>query len=168
MYPSAAAKILKAAPQEGYKSAGELLNAPGLTSAEKDVIKKYEGNFVFLPPRPEYVIDRLNNVRAPGGTPLRAAGLPGVVSHRGLVPPPPLRRVSTAKLTAHGEQPLRLSSQPSLAWGVHDHSRCCGRPLTSRGSGHLRCQWREARLRLGCTPGCPHLGLVLRNVRPQS
>lgn len=63
MYPSAAAKILKAVPNDGYKSAGELYNAPGLTSAEKDVIKKYEGNFVFLTPKPEYVIDRLNNVR---------------------------------------------------------------------------------------------------------
>jgi photosystem II PsbU protein len=61
MYPSAAAKILKAVPDTGYKSAGDLYNAPGLTSAEKDVIKKYEGKFVFLDPKPEYVIDRLNN-----------------------------------------------------------------------------------------------------------
>ncbi|KAG8464040.1 hypothetical protein KFE25_000208 [Diacronema lutheri] len=61
MYPNAASKILKAVPDSGYKSAGELYNAPGLSSAEKDVIKKYESKFVFLDPKPEYVIDRLNN-----------------------------------------------------------------------------------------------------------
>jgi photosystem II PsbU protein len=61
MYPSAAAKILKVVPDAGYKSAGELYNAPGLSSAEKDVIKKWESKFVFLEPKPEYVIDRLNN-----------------------------------------------------------------------------------------------------------
>lgn len=61
MYPNAAAKILKAAPDAGYKSAADLYNAPGLTGPEKDVIKKYEAKFVFLEPKPEYVIDRLNN-----------------------------------------------------------------------------------------------------------
>jgi photosystem II PsbU protein len=61
MYPNAASKILKAAPDAGYKSAADLYNAPGLTGPEKDVIKKYEAKFVFLDPKPEYVIDRLNN-----------------------------------------------------------------------------------------------------------
>mmetsp|Transcript_23620 Transcript_23620/g.60775 ORF Transcript_23620/g.60775 Transcript_23620/m.60775 type:complete len:157 (+) Transcript_23620:253-723(+) len=61
MYPGAAAKVLKAMPDAGYKSSGEMLSAPGLTGPEKDAISKYSANFVFLTPKPEYVIDRLNN-----------------------------------------------------------------------------------------------------------
>lgn len=61
MYPGAASKILKAVPDIGYKSAAELYNAPGLSDPEKAVLKKYESKFVFLTPKPEYVIDRLNN-----------------------------------------------------------------------------------------------------------
>lgn len=61
MYPNVASKILKAMPDAGYKAAADLYNAPGLTGPEKDVIKKYENKFVFLEPKPEYVIDRLNN-----------------------------------------------------------------------------------------------------------
>ncbi|KAJ1639090.1 chloroplast psbU [Pavlovales sp. CCMP2436] len=61
MYPSAASKILKAMPDAGYKSASDLYGVAGLTDGEKNVIKKWENKFVFLEPKPEYVIDRLNN-----------------------------------------------------------------------------------------------------------
>lgn len=61
MYPGAAAKVLKAVPDAGYKSAGEMMAAPGLTGPEKDAISKYQDKWVFLTPKPEYVIDRLNN-----------------------------------------------------------------------------------------------------------
>ena len=33
----------------------------GLTSAEAATIKKYESRFIFLEPKPEYVVDMLNN-----------------------------------------------------------------------------------------------------------
>ena len=58
MYPSAAGKIVSHGP---YKSVGDLYSIPGLSSAEKDVIKKYESRFVTKDPAPEYVIDRINN-----------------------------------------------------------------------------------------------------------
>ncbi len=58
MYPNAAGKIVSHGP---YKSVGDLYNIPGLTSAEKDVIKKYESRFVAQEPAAEYVIDRINN-----------------------------------------------------------------------------------------------------------
>lgn len=58
MYPSAAGKIVTHGP---YKSVGDIYNIPGLTSAEKEVIKKYESKFVAKDPAAEYVIDRVNN-----------------------------------------------------------------------------------------------------------
>jgi len=58
MYPGAAGKIVSHGP---YKSVSEIYNIPGLTAAEKEVIKKYEGRFVALPPAADYVIDRINN-----------------------------------------------------------------------------------------------------------
>merc|ERR1712127_531241 len=42
MYPSAAGKIVSNGP---YKSVADLYSIPGLTTGEKDVIKKYEGRF---------------------------------------------------------------------------------------------------------------------------
>jgi len=59
MYPGAAGKI--AANKTPYKSVGDVYNTPGLTDAEKAVIKKYESRFIVLEPKPEFVIDRLNN-----------------------------------------------------------------------------------------------------------
>merc|ERR1712032_8196 len=47
MYPNAAGKLVKYAP---YKNA-----------AETATIKKYESRFIFLEPKPEYVVDMLNN-----------------------------------------------------------------------------------------------------------
>lgn len=60
MYPGAAGKI---ASYNGppFKSVGDVYNIKGLTDAEKAVIKKNENRFIVLEPKPEYVIDRLNN-----------------------------------------------------------------------------------------------------------
>jgi photosystem II PsbU protein len=58
MYPSAAGKIASNGP---YKSVSEIYSIPGLTSAEKDVMKKYESRFTALAPSADYVIDRINN-----------------------------------------------------------------------------------------------------------
>ena len=58
MYPAAAGKIVTHGP---YKSVADVYNIPGLTSAEKEVIKMYESKFVVTAPSPEYVIDRINN-----------------------------------------------------------------------------------------------------------
>ena len=58
MYPSAAGKIVTHGP---YKSVGDVYNIPGLTQAEKDVIKNFENRFTVKDPVAEYVIDRINN-----------------------------------------------------------------------------------------------------------
>jgi photosystem II PsbU protein len=60
MYPGAAGKIASYT-GPAFKSVGDVYNIKGLTDAEKAVIKKNEGRFVVLEPKPEYVIDRLNN-----------------------------------------------------------------------------------------------------------
>ena len=33
----------------------------GFTAAESAAVKKYDGKFIFLEPRPEYIIDNINN-----------------------------------------------------------------------------------------------------------
>eukprot|EP00520_Triparma_pacifica_P016774 CAMPEP_0118644612 /NCGR_PEP_ID=MMETSP0785-20121206/7041_1 /TAXON_ID=91992 /ORGANISM="Bolidomonas pacifica, Strain CCMP 1866" /LENGTH=151 /DNA_ID=CAMNT_0006536401 /DNA_START=33 /DNA_END=488 /DNA_ORIENTATION=- len=58
MYPSVAAKVVSNGP---YSSVGEVMNIPGLSGKEKDVLKKYEGRFVALKPSADFVIDRVNN-----------------------------------------------------------------------------------------------------------
>ena len=58
MYPNAAGKIVSNGP---YKSVADIYSIPGLSNAEKDVIKKYESRFVAKAPAAEYVIDRINN-----------------------------------------------------------------------------------------------------------
>lgn len=58
MYPGAAGKIVSNGP---YKSVGDIYNIKGLTSGEKDVMKKYESRFVVKEPAAEFVIDRINN-----------------------------------------------------------------------------------------------------------
>lgn len=58
MYPNAAGKIAANGP---YNSVNEVYNIPGLTSKEKDIIKKYESRFTALKPSADYVIDRINN-----------------------------------------------------------------------------------------------------------
>mmetsp|Transcript_5998 Transcript_5998/g.12704 ORF Transcript_5998/g.12704 Transcript_5998/m.12704 type:complete len:147 (+) Transcript_5998:98-538(+) len=58
MYPNIAGMICKGGP---YDSVADLYKIEGLTDKQKEVLKKYEGNLVALPPRPEYMIDRINN-----------------------------------------------------------------------------------------------------------
>ena len=58
MYPAVAGKIASNGP---YASVADLYNIPGLSSAEKDIIKKYESKFVAKKPSADYVIDRINN-----------------------------------------------------------------------------------------------------------
>jgi photosystem II PsbU protein len=58
LYPTVAGKIASNGP---YKSVGEVYSIPGLTGAEKDLIKKYESRFTTTPPAADYVIDRINN-----------------------------------------------------------------------------------------------------------
>jgi photosystem II PsbU protein len=58
LYPTVAGKIASNGP---YKSVSELYSIPGLTGAEKDLIKKYESRFTTAPPAADYVIDRINN-----------------------------------------------------------------------------------------------------------
>eukprot|EP00970_Alexandrium_tamarense_P015729 scaffold5437_cov180-Alexandrium_tamarense.AAC.7 len=58
MYPAAAGKIVTHGP---YKSVADVYNIPGLTNAEKEVIKKYESRFTAKAVAPEYAIDRINN-----------------------------------------------------------------------------------------------------------
>ena len=58
LYPNVAGKIASNGP---YKAVSELYNIPGLTSAEKELIKKYEGRFTAKAPSADYVIDRINN-----------------------------------------------------------------------------------------------------------
>jgi photosystem II PsbU protein len=58
MYPSVAGKIVSNGP---YKTVGDVYSIPGLTSAEKEILKKYESRFTALTPQADYVIDRYNN-----------------------------------------------------------------------------------------------------------
>lgn len=58
LYPTVAGKIASNGP---YKNVGEVYSIPGLTGAEKDLIKKYESRFTTTPPSADYVIDRINN-----------------------------------------------------------------------------------------------------------
>ena len=58
LYPTVAGKIVSNGP---YKSVGDLYNIPGLSGAEKDLLKKYESRFTALPPQADYVIDNINN-----------------------------------------------------------------------------------------------------------
>jgi len=44
-----------------YKAVGDIYNIPAMTGQEKDAMKKCESKFVLLDPKPEYVIDRINN-----------------------------------------------------------------------------------------------------------
>jgi photosystem II PsbU protein len=58
MYPNAAGKIVSNAP---YKSKEELYTKAKLSGPEAAAVKKYEAKFIFLEPRPEYIIDNINN-----------------------------------------------------------------------------------------------------------
>ena len=56
--PNAAGKIVSNAP---YKSTEELYTKAKLTGPEAAAVKKYDAKFIFLEPRPEYIIDNINN-----------------------------------------------------------------------------------------------------------
>nr|BBH96125.1 extrinsic protein in photosystem II [Chaetoceros gracilis] len=58
MYPTVAGKIVSHGP---YSGVADLYKIPGLSSAEADVIKKYESRLTAKTPSPDYVIDRINN-----------------------------------------------------------------------------------------------------------
>eukprot|EP00558_Chaetoceros_sp_UNC1202_P005636 CAMPEP_0197246524 /NCGR_PEP_ID=MMETSP1429-20130617/15168_1 /TAXON_ID=49237 /ORGANISM="Chaetoceros sp., Strain UNC1202" /LENGTH=151 /DNA_ID=CAMNT_0042707199 /DNA_START=28 /DNA_END=483 /DNA_ORIENTATION=+ len=58
MYPGAAGKIVSHGP---YTTVSDIYAIPGLTSGEKEMMKKYESRFVAKTPSPDYVIDRINN-----------------------------------------------------------------------------------------------------------
>ena len=58
LYPNVAGKIASNGP---YKSVSEIFSIPGLTSSEKDLMKKYESRFTTMAPAADYVIDRINN-----------------------------------------------------------------------------------------------------------
>ena len=57
-YPTIAGKIVTNGP---FKSPADVYNIPGLSGAEKDIIKKQESRFVTLDVKPEYEIDKINN-----------------------------------------------------------------------------------------------------------
>jgi len=58
MYPTAAGQIATHGP---YKQVSDIYNIPGLDDKLKDIMKKYEKNFVALPVNEAYFIDRINN-----------------------------------------------------------------------------------------------------------
>lgn len=58
MYPTLAGKVTKGGP---YKTAADVYNLPGLSGAEKDILKKNEDKFVTMDVKPEYELDKFNN-----------------------------------------------------------------------------------------------------------
>merc|ERR1719515_125250 len=58
MYPNAAGKIVSNVP---FKGKEDMYTKCGFTAAESAAVKKYDAKFIFLEPRPEYVIDNINN-----------------------------------------------------------------------------------------------------------
>jgi photosystem II PsbU protein len=58
MYPTVAGKVASNGP---YSSVSDVYNIPGLTGAEKEILKKYESRFVAKKPEADYVIDKINN-----------------------------------------------------------------------------------------------------------
>ena len=58
VYPNAAGKIVSKAP---YKGKEDMYSKCGFTSEQAAAVKKYDSKFIFLEPRPEYVIDNINN-----------------------------------------------------------------------------------------------------------
>ena len=58
LYPTVAGKLASNGP---YKTVSDIYSIPGLSGAEKDLMKKYENRFTVTPPSADYVIDRINN-----------------------------------------------------------------------------------------------------------
>ena len=59
LYPTIAGKIVSA--KAPFKTVADVYNIPGLTATEKEILKKYDSRFVTLDPKPEYVMDKINN-----------------------------------------------------------------------------------------------------------
>jgi len=58
VYPNAAGKIVSNAP---YKSKEDMYAKAKFSAAESAAVKKYDAKFIYLEPRPEYIIDNINN-----------------------------------------------------------------------------------------------------------
>jgi photosystem II PsbU protein len=58
MYPNAAGKLVSKAP---YKNKDDMYAKAGFSAKEAEATRKYDSNFIFLEPRPEYIIDNINN-----------------------------------------------------------------------------------------------------------
>jgi photosystem II PsbU protein len=58
VYPNAAGKIVSNAP---YKSKEDMYVKAKFSAKEAENVKKYDAKFIFLEPRPEYIIDNINN-----------------------------------------------------------------------------------------------------------
>jgi len=58
LYPNVAKKLIASAP---YKGLDDMYGRAGFTEAETAAVKKYEKQLLFLEPKPEYVIDNINN-----------------------------------------------------------------------------------------------------------
>jgi photosystem II PsbU protein len=58
VYPNAAGKIVSNAP---YKSKEDMYSKCKFKEAEANAVKKYDSRFIYLEPRPEYIIDNINN-----------------------------------------------------------------------------------------------------------
>lgn len=57
-YPNLAGLIASNGP---YESVDDLLNIPGLTDGQKELISSNKERLIALPPAPEYVVDKINN-----------------------------------------------------------------------------------------------------------
>ena len=57
-YPNLASKIVNNGP---FKSVADVYNIPGLSSAEKESLKKSESRLITLDVKPEYDVDKINN-----------------------------------------------------------------------------------------------------------
>jgi photosystem II PsbU protein len=58
MYPNAAGKVVTNAP---YKNKDDMYAKAKFTAKEAEFVKKYDSRFIYLEPRPEYIIDNINN-----------------------------------------------------------------------------------------------------------
>ncbi|CEM11926.1 unnamed protein product [Vitrella brassicaformis CCMP3155] len=58
MYPTLGAKLAKNGP---YQNVKDVYSIKGLSEREKELLKKYESDFVVLQPREEYTVDKFNN-----------------------------------------------------------------------------------------------------------
>jgi len=58
MYPNAAGKVVSHAP---YKNKEDMYARAGFSAKEAEATRKFDSRFIYLEPRPEYIIDNINN-----------------------------------------------------------------------------------------------------------